>query len=31
MDAIFSAEDLARIEAESIPPLGIFTLVRLRV
>jgi phosphatidylethanolamine/phosphatidyl-N-methylethanolamine N-methyltransferase len=31
MDAIFSAEDLARIEAESVPPFGIFTLVRLRV
>lgn len=31
MDAIFSAEDLARIETESVPPFGIFTLVRLRV
>jgi phosphatidylethanolamine/phosphatidyl-N-methylethanolamine N-methyltransferase len=31
MDAIFSAEDLARIEAEPIPPFGVFTLVRLRV
>lgn len=31
MDAIFSAEDLTRIEAESIPPFGVFTLVRLRV
>jgi phosphatidylethanolamine/phosphatidyl-N-methylethanolamine N-methyltransferase len=31
MDAIFSGEDLARIEAESIPPFGVFTLVRLRV
>jgi phosphatidylethanolamine/phosphatidyl-N-methylethanolamine N-methyltransferase len=31
MDAIFSAEDLKRIEAESIPPFGVFTLVRLRV
>lgn len=31
MDAIFSAEDLARIEVESVPPFGIFTLVRLRV
>ena len=31
MDAIFSADDLARIEIESVPPLGIFTLVRLRV
>jgi phosphatidylethanolamine/phosphatidyl-N-methylethanolamine N-methyltransferase len=31
MDAIFSAEDLARIEAEPVPPFGIFTLVRLRV
>jgi phosphatidylethanolamine/phosphatidyl-N-methylethanolamine N-methyltransferase len=31
MDAIFSAEDLARIETESVSPFGIFTLVRLRV
>jgi phosphatidylethanolamine/phosphatidyl-N-methylethanolamine N-methyltransferase len=31
MDAIFSSEDLARIETESVPPFGIFTLVRLRV
>jgi phosphatidylethanolamine/phosphatidyl-N-methylethanolamine N-methyltransferase len=31
MDAIFSADDLARIEAEPAPPFGIFTLVRLRV
>jgi phosphatidylethanolamine/phosphatidyl-N-methylethanolamine N-methyltransferase len=31
MDAIFSAEDLKRIEAEAIPPFGVFTLVRLRV
>jgi phosphatidylethanolamine/phosphatidyl-N-methylethanolamine N-methyltransferase len=31
MDAIFSAEDLARIETESVPPFGIFTLLRLRV
>jgi phosphatidylethanolamine/phosphatidyl-N-methylethanolamine N-methyltransferase len=31
MDAIFSADDLARIETESVPPFGIFTLVRLRV
>ena len=31
MDAIFSAEDLARIEIDSVPPFGIFTLVRLRV
>lgn len=31
MDAIFSTEDLARIETESVPPFGIFTLVRLRV
>ena len=31
MDAIFSAEDLKRIEAELIPPFGVFTLVRLRV
>jgi phosphatidylethanolamine/phosphatidyl-N-methylethanolamine N-methyltransferase len=30
MDAIFSAEDLARIETESVPPFGVFTLVRLR-
>lgn len=31
MDAIFSPDDLKRIEAESIPPFGVFTLVRLRV
>ena len=31
MDGIFSVEDLARIQTESVPPLGIFTLVRLRV
>jgi len=31
MDAIFSDEDLDRIEAEPVPPFGIFTLVRLRV
>jgi phosphatidylethanolamine/phosphatidyl-N-methylethanolamine N-methyltransferase len=31
MDAIFSTEDLARIETESVPPFGIFTLLRLRV
>ena len=31
MDAIFSAEDLAQIEAEPVPPFGLFTLVRLRV
>ena len=31
MDAIFSADDVARIETESVPPFGIFTLVRLRV
>jgi phosphatidylethanolamine/phosphatidyl-N-methylethanolamine N-methyltransferase len=31
MDAIFSAEDLTRIETESIPPFGVFTLVRLQV
>lgn len=31
MDAIFSADDLARIEAEPVPPFGIFTLVRFRV
>lgn len=30
MDAIFSADDLARIETESVSPFGIFTLVRLR-
>lgn len=30
MDAIFSAEDLAQIEAEPVPPFGLFTLVRLR-
>jgi phosphatidylethanolamine/phosphatidyl-N-methylethanolamine N-methyltransferase len=30
MDAIFSPDDLVRIEAESVPPFGIFTLVRLR-
>ena len=29
MDSIFSPEDLARIEVESVPPFGIFTLVRL--
>jgi phosphatidylethanolamine/phosphatidyl-N-methylethanolamine N-methyltransferase len=31
MDAIFSADDLTRIEADPVSPLGIFTLVRLRV
>lgn len=31
MDAIFSNDDLARIETEAVPPFGIFTLVRLRV
>jgi phosphatidylethanolamine/phosphatidyl-N-methylethanolamine N-methyltransferase len=31
MDAIFAAEDLARIETESVRPFGIFSLVRLRV
>jgi phosphatidylethanolamine/phosphatidyl-N-methylethanolamine N-methyltransferase len=31
MDAIFSSDDLARIETESVRPFGIFTLVRLRV
>ncbi len=31
MDAIFAADDLARIETESVRPFGIFTLVRLRV
>lgn len=30
MEAIFSPEDLAQIEAEPISPLGLFTLVRLR-
>jgi phosphatidylethanolamine/phosphatidyl-N-methylethanolamine N-methyltransferase len=30
MDAIFSADDLTRVETESVPPFGIFTLVRLR-
>jgi phosphatidylethanolamine/phosphatidyl-N-methylethanolamine N-methyltransferase len=30
MDAIFSTEDLAQIEADPVSPLGIFTLVRLR-
>jgi phosphatidylethanolamine/phosphatidyl-N-methylethanolamine N-methyltransferase len=29
MDALFTAEDLARIETETVPPFGIFTLVRL--
>jgi phosphatidylethanolamine/phosphatidyl-N-methylethanolamine N-methyltransferase len=28
-EALFSAEDLARIDAEAAPPFGIFTLVRL--
>ena len=31
MDAIFSADDLAQIEARPVPPMGIFRLVRLRV
>lgn len=31
MDAIFSADDLAKIQAEPVAPLGIFTLVRLGV
>jgi phosphatidylethanolamine/phosphatidyl-N-methylethanolamine N-methyltransferase len=31
MDAIFGAEDLARIEIETLSRFGIFTLVRLRV
>ena len=31
MDAIFSPDDLERIKTESVPPLGIFTLVRLGV
>ena len=30
IDALFDAEDLARIEVSQTPPLGIFTLVRLR-
>ncbi len=30
MEAIFSAEDMAEIEVEPVPPLGLFTLVRLR-
>jgi phosphatidylethanolamine/phosphatidyl-N-methylethanolamine N-methyltransferase len=30
MDAIFSPEDLTRIEADPVSPFGIFTLVRLR-
>jgi phosphatidylethanolamine/phosphatidyl-N-methylethanolamine N-methyltransferase len=30
MGAIFSPDDLSRIETESVPPFGIFTLVRLR-
>jgi phosphatidylethanolamine/phosphatidyl-N-methylethanolamine N-methyltransferase len=30
MDGIFEPEDLGRIEAEPIPPFGLFTLVRLR-
>jgi phosphatidylethanolamine/phosphatidyl-N-methylethanolamine N-methyltransferase len=29
MEGLFAAEDLARIEAETAPPFGIFTLVRL--
>jgi len=31
MDAIFSSKEMDQIEIESVPPLGIFTLVRLRV
>jgi phosphatidylethanolamine/phosphatidyl-N-methylethanolamine N-methyltransferase len=31
MDAIFSGDDLTQIEADPVSPLGIFTLVRLRV
>jgi phosphatidylethanolamine/phosphatidyl-N-methylethanolamine N-methyltransferase len=31
MDAIFSTEDLNQINADPVSPLGIFTLVRLRV
>jgi phosphatidylethanolamine/phosphatidyl-N-methylethanolamine N-methyltransferase len=30
MDAIFSADDLARIETDPVSPFGLFTLVRLR-
>jgi phosphatidylethanolamine/phosphatidyl-N-methylethanolamine N-methyltransferase len=30
MDGLFDADDLARIEAESVRPFGLFTLVRLR-
>jgi phosphatidylethanolamine/phosphatidyl-N-methylethanolamine N-methyltransferase len=30
MDAIFSAAEMDQIEIESVPPFGIFTLVRLR-
>jgi phosphatidylethanolamine/phosphatidyl-N-methylethanolamine N-methyltransferase len=30
MEAIFSPEDLAEIDAEPVSPLGLFTLVRLR-
>ena len=30
MEAIFSADDLAQIDAEPVRPLGLFTLVRLR-
>jgi phosphatidylethanolamine/phosphatidyl-N-methylethanolamine N-methyltransferase len=30
MDGIFEPEDLVRIEAQSVPPFGLFTLVRLR-
>lgn len=29
MEALFAPEDMARTEAEAVPPLGIFTLVRL--
>jgi phosphatidylethanolamine/phosphatidyl-N-methylethanolamine N-methyltransferase len=29
MEALFAAEDMAAVETESVPPLGIFTLVRL--
>jgi phosphatidylethanolamine/phosphatidyl-N-methylethanolamine N-methyltransferase len=31
MEAIFSATDLARVEVEPVPPVGLFTLVRLPV
>jgi phosphatidylethanolamine/phosphatidyl-N-methylethanolamine N-methyltransferase len=30
MESIFSDEDMARIEVEHLPPMGLFTLVHLR-